>query len=484
MDTIVVMCQSRRQSALIARTLRYRQVYSLPMPPDAPADEVLAHAPKGIVISAADGDESALEQLDPALLQAGVPVLALGGMVAALCRRYGGQAEPAACPRGAVTLGLANDPLLENIGGGERVLRSLADLTLPDCLAVLATATERPIGFRHRELPIYALQYPIERNDPDAAQLLFNFASAVCGAHDGWDEDAMIALAVDRIRQSAPEGRVLCAVSGGVDSAVCARLASQAIGDRLVCVFVDTGLFRENEPERVISTFMDSLGLVVAHVDAGDAFLRALSGVRSRDDKERIASQLMTQILAKQLGYDPAIRAIVMGSNLNDALFGFSSGAKLDGTREREDIRVCEPLHDLFKEEVRRLAAALSLPESIALRQPFPSSGLALRIFGQITPERLAVLRAADAIYSEEISASGYAKKLWQHYVDLVDSPEQPGGYVVSLRALHASNGGAVAARLPFDVLERASERIRGEVSGVVRVMYDLTPSIHYGEME
>lgn len=212
MDTILVLCQSRRQSALIARTLRYRQVYSLPLALDSRAETVLSYAPKGIVLSANDGMDNALAQVDPALLSAGVPVLALGGMVPALCRFYGGEASPSACPRGAVTLGLEHDPLFTNISGGERVLRSLSDLTLPESLLPLATATERPIGFRHRTLPLYAVQYPIERNDPDAAQLLFNFASFICGAAASWDEDAMIQLAVERIREAAPEG-VCCARS-------------------------------------------------------------------------------------------------------------------------------------------------------------------------------------------------------------------------------------------------------------------------------
>ena len=193
-----------------------------PLALDSRAETVLSYAPKGIVLSANDGMDNALAQVDPALLSAGVPVLALGGMVPALCRFYGGEASPSACPRGAVTLGLEHDPLFTNISGGERVLRSLSDLTLPESLLPLATATERPIGFRHRTLPLYAVQYPIERNDPDAAQLLFNFASFICGAAASWDEDAMIQLAVERIREAAPEGRVLCAVSGGVDSAVCA----------------------------------------------------------------------------------------------------------------------------------------------------------------------------------------------------------------------------------------------------------------------
>lgn len=174
----------------------------------------------------------------------------------------------------------------------------------------------------------------------------------------------------------------------------------------------------------------------------------------------------------------------MLGANLNDALFGFSTSAEMESVKSAYNLCVCEPVRDLFKEEVRRLATALSLPDSIALRQPFPASGLALRIFGQVTPERLAVLRAADACFSEEIREGGYAKRLWQYYTNLVDSPDQPGTYAVSLRALQVSQGGAMAARLAFDVLERASERIRSEVKGVARVVYDLTPSHHYGEME
>ena len=483
MDTVLVLCQSRRQAALIARTLRYRQVYSLPLPPETRAEEALALRPKGIVLSAAEGAEEAFDRLDPALLTAGVPVLALGGMALALCRHFGGEATPAACPRGAVTLGLADDPLFYNIDGGERVLRTLADLTLPDTLLPLATATERPIGFKHAALPVYALEYDIERNDPDSAQLLYNFACSICGVKDDWDDDAMIDLAVERIRQAAPEGRVLCAVSGGVDSAVCARLASLAVGDRLMCVFVDTGLFRQDEPESVMSAFMNSMGLVVAHVDAKDAFLRALSGVRSRSDKERIALQLMSQVLARQLGYDPGISAVMAGTILNDRLFGFFPDTDMPGI-SASGLPVCEPLRDMFKEEVRRLGAALELPESIALRQPFPSSGLALRIYGQVTEKRLNVLRAADACFSEEIRAGGHDRRLWQYYANLIANSDIPDGYAISLRALQASQGGASAARLPFDVLERAAERIRQEVPGVNRVVYDLTPSAHYGELE
>ena len=322
------------------------------------------------------------------------------------------------------------------------------------------------------------MQYPIERNDPDAAQLLANFA-AICGMETGWNDDAIIDRAVEAIREAAPEGRVLCAVSGGVDSAVCAKLASMAVGSRLLCVFVDTGMFRRHEPEDVIRRFMEHLDLVVAHVEAHDSFLRALSGVTNPGDKERIAGQLMNQMILKQLAYDPEIKTVIMGTNFNDVFFGGVSAGGIPA-----EVQICEPIRDLFKEEVRRLATALSLPAAFTNRQPFPASGLALRVFGSLTEERLRLLREADAIFVEEIREGGHDRRLWQYYATLTDSPDLPGGYAVCLRATQSSGGDAVAARIPYDVLEHTAERIRKELPGVARIVYDLTPSAHYGELE
>ena len=483
-DTILVLSRNPGLSGLTARTLRCRQVYCTPLPFATSAQEASALMPRGIVLAADDEDGDARENFDFSLLTAGVPVLALGAAAAALCRHYGGRCDEIASGNGAVTLGLTDDPLFSEITGGERMLRGIYELTLPDVLVPLATATERVIGFKHTLLPLYALQYPIERNDPDAAQLLYNFACRVCGCKPDWDEDSIIDQAVNRIRNVAAEGRVMCAVSGGVDSAVCAKLASLAVGDRLICVFVDTGLFRLDEPQSVIGGFMDTMGLVVAYVDAKEAFLRTLSGVSGPEDKERIASSLMTQILLKQLIYEPDVHTLIMGTNFNDALYGFSPSGEIDVAKGDADLRVSEPVRNLFKDEVRRLAVALELPASIAERRPFPSSGLALRVMGNVTEERLDVLRAADACFTEEIRQGGYEKRLWQYYATLVEGPDQPGTHAICLRALQAAQGGAYAARLPFDVLERAAERIRSEVHGISRVVYDLTPSAHYGELE
>ena len=476
-ESILVFCRHPQQAGLIARTLRYREYSCLPVPFDTAAESALKMNPKGFIIAAEAGD--ALDGLDFSLFSQNIPVLALGGAAAALCAHFGGSSAPATTDRGFVTLSFEHPALFEDISSGERMMGGLDALALSDVLIPTATAAGQVIGFMHSTLPLYAMQYPIERNDPDGAQMLANFA-AICGLDADWNDDAIIDRAVETIRQAAPEGRVLCAVSGGVDSAVCAKLTSMAVGDRLLCVFVDTGMFRQNEPETVISTFMDSLDLVVAHVDAHDSFLRALSGVSDPRGKERIAGQLMNQMLLKQLAYDPGIQTVIMGTNFNDVFFGGGSS----GSTVPENITICEPVRSLFKDEVRRLATALRLPASITERQPFPASGLALRVFGSLTEERLQLLRAADAIFTEEIREEGYDRRLWQYYATLIDSPDAPGSYAVCLRATQSVSGGANAARMPFDLLERTADRIRTELSGVTRIVYDLTPSAHYGELE
>ncbi len=475
-DTILVFCRDRQQAGLMTRTLRYREFFCLPVDFETTAQQVRAMEPRGLLIAGNGVD--ALEGLDFELFQLNIPVLVLGGAASILCTHFGGACTRASTDRGFVTLGFENEPLFEEVSSGERMMGGLDELLLSDALSPIATATEQVIGFRHRELPLYAIQYPVERNDPDAAQMLANFA-AICGMKAEWNEEAIIEHAVNALRQAAPEGRVLCAVSGGVDSAVCARLASMAVGERLRCVFVDTGMFRRHEPQDVIQRFGEYLHLTVEHVDAQDSFLRALSGVTSPTDKERIAGQLMNQMLLKQLAADPEIRTVITGTNFNDVFFGGISTSSMP-----ENIQVCQPVRDLFKEEVRRLATALDLPGTFTNRQPFPASGLALRVFGSLTEERLKLLREADAIFAEEIREGGYDRRLWQFYATLIDSPDRPGSYAVCLRATQSAGGGANAARIPYDVLERAAERIRTELAGVTRIVYDLTPSAHFGELE
>ncbi len=477
-DTVCVMSNDASLAGLIARTLRCRQIYCALVTKDASVENIAALEPRGFIF-ATEGEPDA-EIVRLALSMGDKPVLALGTLAPALCAELGGAAGEPAAGKGAVTLNLCQSPLFTDISGGECVLHDLSELTLPEGAKLLASATERVIGFELGSL--YALQYPIERNDPDAAQLLYNFAADICGCSPNWDDDAMIDEAIARVRKTAGDDGVLCAVSGGVDSAVCAKLTQLAVGSRLKCVFIDTGLFRIDEPQNVISAYMESMGIETAYVDARETFLRALSGVSSTGDKERIASSLMTQVLLKQLNRDTSIKTIVMGTNFNDTLYGFSPSEQLLG--DGVSVRVCEPVRFLFKDEVRRLAHALELPRSIADRQPFPASGLALRVICDVTEERLDILRKADAIFLRELAEAGLDRRLWQAYATLMLNPDRAGSYAVCLRAVQAGQGCAYAARLPADVLERVTEEIIKDNPLVMRVVYDLTPSKHYAELE
>ena len=483
-DAVLILGFDEALAGLITRTLRSQQIYCEPVPSVITLAQVTVRAPRGLILAAAENTKVEGAAFDPSILRAGLPVLALGATVAMLCEHFGGTVERQERSNENVTLDLAELPLFEGMTRGERVLHSLRDLSLPEGLTSLATATERCIGFQLDNAPLFAVQYPIERNDPDAVLLLRNFACLVCDIQPYWTEELIIQQAVENLRDAAPEGRVLCAISGGVDSAVCARLASMAVGNRLMCVFVDTGLFRQDEPQTVIESYMDTLGLVVAYVDAREAFLKALEGIRFAADKERIANSLLRQVIYKQLGYDPDIHTLVLGTNYNDTLYGQMPAESLPEIIGEGTLQVIEPVRLLFKDEVRRLSKALSLPSTIAERQPFPASGLALRILGEVTDERLNILRQADAFFSEEIHAGGHERKLWQYFASMSENPDEGNGYAVILRACQACSGEACASRLPYDLLERVMERILREIPDIKRVLYDLTPSQHYSLME
>ncbi|MBN1777287.1 MAG: hypothetical protein JW811_04115 [Clostridiales bacterium] len=480
LETIFILDCDQMLSGLIARTLRSQDFYCELVPPMATAADLRGRSPKGVIIAAENG--GTVCGLDASLLHAEYPVLALGAAAVAICELLGGEAQVMEDAAENVTLGLAENPLFEGITGGERVLKNLCDLSLPAGAETIATATERCIGFAVRE-GVYAVQYTIERNDPDSLHLLHNFAERICGMEPIWDANYIIHEAVEEIRQKAGEGRVLCAVSGGIDSAVSAKLAHMAVGDRLTCLFVDTGLFRSNEPEEVAGAFKEIPGIDLRFFNAKDVFLKALEGVRQDSEKERVAISLLKQVFYEQLAAFPDVKTIVLGTNYNDTLYGLAAPVEPPIHSEENYVTIA-PIRALFKSEVKRLGERLSMPKSFLERQPFPAAGLASRIMGAVTPQKLSMLRDATAFFTEEILRAGQEKRLWQYYAALSDNPDGRQGYAVVLRACQAGDGEAFAARLPYDLIERVTGRILQDIPQVKRVVYDLTPSYHYTFLE
>ncbi len=477
-DVILILSDDLSLAGLIARTLRLQQVFARPLPLATPAVQVLALCPKGIIVATPQGASPDPAFPDPDLFSSGIPILALGNQTAALCQHFGGATALCLPSFQTITLGLAEHPLLADIVGGERVLHDVSCLVLPEVLAPIATATEQAIGFAHRHLPLFALQYPIEHNDPDAAQLLLNFATRICNAPTDWDEHHIITQAVEQIRTAAGENRLLCAVSGGVDSMVSLKLASLAVGEKLHCLFVDTGLLREGQAAGVVADCQETIGQAPVIIDASSDFIKALADVSSPQGKKRVCLSLLQQTLRQQLAQDPSLQTLLLGTILSDTLRPDPLKKAID--HEVSGFQLVEPLRDLYKEEVRRLGTTLGLPDSVVTRQSFPATGLALRILGPVTPARLALLRKADSLFVEELAAGGHDKKLWQSYATVLEDPAEQGRYLVMLRALQTT----YAARLPFDLLERITQRILEEIPDVLRVSYDLTPSMQYRPQE
>ena len=480
-EIIFVLSRSLSLSSLIVRTLRCQQIYCMPLSPDTPAADIRKLSPKGLLWASEPDDQTMPEE---ALLDVGVPVLVLGGGTIALCRHLGGQTAEAIPLDQTVTFGISPSALFTDMGGGERKFHGGSCLDLPESLAAIATATQRCIGFAHQGQPLFALQYPIEHNDPDTAHILYNFACHVCGVEASWDEERMTQRTIQTIREASGNGRVLCAVSGGVDSAVCAKLAHMAVGERLDCVLIDTGFFRKGEPEEILHSCQERMGIPVRRLNAKERFMDALAGAKVPEEKEKRTTELLNEILLEQYASsEQATCTIMMGTNFDDVFYQDGKPQPLFpfSMQSRQDGRYMEPTADLLKEEIRSLALFLSLPVEVAQRKAFPAGGLAMRIEGEVTEDKLGLCRAADAIFLEEIHEGKHEKRLSQYYATLMMSSdaETEKGSRVSLCALQSAQGSAYAARLPYDMLERATQRILAEIPSIYSVVYDLTPRAH-----
>ena len=478
-DLILILDFGGQQAQRMARKLRGERYFCEIVPCETPAAELAARAPKGLLLAGGTGDPGAPDarNADAAVFSMGLPVLAMGYGARQMALTLGGQLLGTQLTDRSAQITFAASPLFEGLGESERFFSRVDSLELPEGFGAIAFSSGGLVpAFACEEKKLYALQFYAEANDPDGLQILANFAGSICGCEAWWSMEAFLERAEASIRQQIGACNALIAISGGVDSAVCATLLHRAIGDGLKCIFIDTGLMREGEPKLVTSTFREELGMELICVDARQRILKRLEGVVSPAAKREVVEQEVMAVFEEEARALDGIDCLALGTIYPDVLSG--------APRRCAGFDKCvEPLRLLFKDEVRQLGDVMGMPSELTRRQPFPEPGLAVRIVGDVTNEKLEMLRKADAIFREEVVAAGLDRRIWQYFAVLTDIRTfgQRGGrpceeYAVALRAVSSHDVLSFNAyRLPYDLLERVCQRITGEVRGVNRVLYDVT---------
>ena len=480
-DLVILVSLDDIACRALARQLRAEHVYCRIVPASTPVEEILQQEARGILLAGGATGEAADVPFMMDYLQCGLPMLCLGDAALTLTTTLGGSLGDAAPASSVMEVRFDHDDaLFAGVEDGERYLPSCRYLSLTPLQGAPSAQTEDGVlGFRASQRNVWGLAFPLERHDLAGTQILINFCRDVCACTLWWSNQTFVDTARDAIDKAADGGEALCAISGGVDSGVCALLGNMALGHRLHCIFVDTGLLRKDEADQVLDFYHTQVGLNLRRIDAADEFLAALAGVRDPAEKERIIFGLLRDILNREAASIPGIRLLIQGTNYADALEGSDFPMELPA----EDVQIIEPVRELFKDEVRHVGEDLGLPATMTHRQPFPGSGLAIRIMTDVTPERLAILREADALFRGEIAAANQGKRLWQYFASLAESPIPGGGYIVILRAVQAVDDGAgMPARLPSDLLERVTAAIMDACPQVDRVLYDFTPSRSYAQ--
>ncbi|HEV7907471.1 MAG TPA: glutamine-hydrolyzing GMP synthase [Pseudonocardiaceae bacterium] len=506
---VLVVDFGAQYAQLIARRVREAQVYSEVVPHTANVTELLDHDPAAIVLSGGPSSvyEEGAPQVDPKLFEAGVPVFgicygfqamagALGGTVEHTGVREYGRTELDVRDGGGV--------LHDDLPGHHPVWMSHGDSVTkaPEGFRVTAGSEGAPVAaFEDVERRFAGVQYhPEVGHSPHGQEVLRRFLHEIAGVRPDWTTASIVDEQVERIREQIGDGRAICGLSGGVDSAVAAALVQRAIGDRLTCVFVDHGLLRAGERTQVERDFVAATGVNLVTVDARERFLEALAGVSDPEEKRKIIGREFIRVFeqaALDLQADAGSQGehydfLVQGTLYPDVVeSGGGTGAanikshhNVGGLPEDLQFKLVEPLRALFKDEVRRVGLELGLPETIVQRQPFPGPGLGIRIIGEVTAERLEILRQADAIAREELTAAGLDRQIWQCPVVLLADVRSVGvqgdgrtyGHPIVLRPVSSEDAmTADWTRLPYEVLERISTRITNEVAEVNRVVLDVT---------
>jgi GMP synthase (glutamine-hydrolysing) len=500
-DTVLVVDFGAQYAQLIARRVRELHVYSEIVPHSITAASVKDRQPTAIILSG--GPKSVhvdgAPLLDPAIYELGVPILGICYGQQLIAQQLGGvvgRSEAGEYGRATITR--------------HDVPSSLAPAGIPPQFDVWMShfdaVTQAPAGFvatastqgapmaiiENDDRRIWGIQFHAEVGHTENGMAFLERFLQLAACRTNWTDESIIETGIAAVKAQVGDGRVICGLSGGVDSSVAAALVHRAVGSQLTCIYVDIGLMRKGETEQVLETFRRHQGIELIHVDAGDRFFAALAGITEPEAKRKTIGELFIRIFEENTGGLTDAKYLVQGTLYPDVIESGGTDGKasvikshhnVGGLPEDMTLKLVEPLRSLFKDEVRRIGAELGLPDEIVWRQPFPGPGLGVRIIGEVTPDKVAILQEADAIVRAEIKAAGLEREIWQAFAVLPDikavgvmGDERTYGYPIIIRAVTSDDAmTADWARLPYEVLEKMASRIINEVAGVNRVAYDIT---------
>ncbi|MBI4201721.1 MAG: glutamine-hydrolyzing GMP synthase [Chloroflexi bacterium] len=499
-EAVVIIDFGSQYSHLIARRVRECHVYCELVPFTATWEQVASLNPRGVILSGGPASvyEPGAPQAPMWVYQSKLPVLGICYGMQLIAHQLGGKVSPSAKREYGHAVLHQNDtnaPILADLPTSLPVWMSHGDhiTELPPGFRALAYTESSPIAMMGSDTMVGLQFHPEVAHTPQGIDILRNFLFKVCGLRGIWTAENFVSQAIHRIREQVGSGRVICALSGGVDSAVAASLVHRAVGDQLTCIFVDNGLLRRDEGRRVVEVFGRNLGLNLLHVEASERFLRRLSGVTDPEQKRQVIGDEFIRVFEDQAAELGEVDFLAQGTLYpdviesqtaeNQAAAKIKTHHNVGGLPASMHLKLVEPLRYLFKDEVRDAGLALGLPEEMVYRQPFPGPGLAIRILGEVTQDKLEVLRACDWIVMDEIKGANLYRELWQSFAVLTDARSvgvmgdfRTYGHVVAIRAVTSQDAmTADWARLPYEVLAHISNRIVNEVAQVNRVVYDIT---------